>query len=153
MQSTSIQPWQLIRLEIINELESRRPKNLLIENQEIDESLEDIDIDVRSIPDEFIQSSLVLPNGFLLNRTVHNNRNSLKDVLYTPYFNLDFFMTIDSHHVSLWRGPKKISSLATHFGDKKNGDKQTTVAGANHWVFIPEWKEFILSNMQMELKV
>ena len=110
-------------------------------------------MDIRTIQDDFLQTTTVLPHGFFLVRTLHSTRPTMKNILVAPYCNIDFLMTLDSHAVNVWRGNAKVMSLPTHVGEKKDGKKQASVAGLNKWIYIPSWRSVIISTMQMELKV
>jgi hypothetical protein len=151
---TFVQPWHFVREEIVLELETHRPKNTTSRlAAKSDEDVQNSTMDVRVIHDEYIPTSTVLPHGFFLVRTLHSTRPTLRNVLFAQYCNIDFLMTLDSHAVSVWRGNSKIMSLPTHVGEKKDGKKQSTVAGVSKWIYIPSWRNVVISNMQMELKV
>ncbi len=152
---TFIQPWSLVRREIVAELEARRPKNATTSGMgnKSEDDLQGPNSDIRAIQDDFLQTTTVLPHGFFLVRTLHSTRPTLRNILVAPYCNIDFLMTLDSHAVNVWRGNVKVASLPTHVGEKKDGKKQSSVAGVNKWIYIPTWRSVVISNMQMELKV
>jgi hypothetical protein len=103
--------------------------------------------------DSMQQVPLAVPHGFRMLRTLHNPKSALMAALYMNYYNTDMFLTLDSQSVGVWKGNRKLKSMATHIGEKKGGVKESAVAGVCHWVYVKEWRCVIVGNMQMQLRI
>lgn len=157
----AIRPWhhtkQLIQSKITFQTQ------LQLEDDSTDTSLSSIALDASSKselsknPQEEAIDALTpiaLPQGFIPQKSMHTQKPTLRNATFVPHAPLsETILTIDSHQAVLWKSGKRIKTLSTHVGHKKDGFQQSSMAGVRCWVFVPSWSVFIVSNMQMEMKV
>lgn len=135
-----ILPWKKLKLEIKNNL----PKQLL--SQQIPE-IRSADKKDASI----VTQSLSLPHGFQLVKSIGHSGPEIQNVLYWPNSSADTFSCFDTHNAHVYRGNYRL--LTTSIQIKANSDKQSALAGLVAWIYVPKWRNLVITNTQLECKI
>lgn len=154
-----VEPWSKVKQYIREKILARKgdsQKSSSLESGSIS-PLETHAVDSNGSPqittEEELHVPLTLAHGFkMLSSATTHTASIIKCVHYSTY-NADMFLTLDSTKLAIWAGGKKVKSLSTHVGEKKGGEKESTVAGCRHMLYVKAWRCFIIGNVQMQLKV
>ena len=154
----NIQPWATVKALIEKKFDVAKRLQNQIQQLGSDETL-DSDEQTKTrlkTPTEDIpfQTAVILPQGFIPLKILRTSKPTLRNAQYVPYnMSMETIVTLDSHQCIVWKGSQRAHTLSTHVGHKKDGKKQSSMAGIRNWVFVQAWSVFIIANMQMEMKV
>lgn len=152
--SSFIQPWTTVKskIEALLDIKQSRNSHGSIAGESNDMlHLSALD-DTEEMHDDK-EMSMAVSHGFRLVRTLRGSKSAVTKCLYGSFYNTDVFYTLDSQCVSVWRANRRVKTFPIHIGEKKDGQKESSVAGLARWVHVKEWKAVIVGNMQMQLKI
>ena len=104
-------------------------------------------------------NTITIPNGFQQIRNIVNPRPTLKSALYIPH--TSSIVTLDLHHLCIWRGGVRVSKFLTHPESNDTGEsarKKSTgflpgVADVACWIHIEKMRIYIVATIRLEIKV
>ncbi|KAI9190859.1 uncharacterized protein BJ171DRAFT_605914 [Polychytrium aggregatum] len=108
---------------------------------------------------------ITIPHGIQLLRTLPHSRPTLKSVLFVPAsITSEMLVTLDSHHVHIWRGGSRVRKVRTDVEHKVetksrdtrqpgNGGQSQSLNGISKWVYVEKWRVYIIATSQLTLRV
>ncbi|KAJ1328471.1 hypothetical protein BSLG_010203 [Batrachochytrium salamandrivorans] len=108
--------------------------------------------------------SVTIPHGFLPLRTLTHSHPTIQSVLYISTSSM--FVSLDSHHVNLWKGGVRIGKFSTQPINENNRLKASSalssstgnghhpgIVAISKWIYLEKLRVFIVADTRLQMKI
>ncbi|TPX62954.1 hypothetical protein PhCBS80983_g00223 [Powellomyces hirtus] len=93
--------------------------------------------------------STTIPHGFQQSRALPHQRPTVRSAIYIPGIP-DRVVSVDSHHVNVWKNETKVSSIPLVPQPKA---PRSALAGLTKWLYVSNLKGLFIATAQLEIKL